>query len=68
MAKKTKKRKPKLRPYLHCAICGKELSEDQSLFATAWDSLYWCGEADCAFLIMDSECREVDYDDPDNYE
>lgn len=53
---------------LRCASCDKKLSEEQSLFDTAWLGIYWCGSSDCAYDILDSQCEELDPDDENNRE
>ena len=54
---------------LTCASCGDSLSTKQQLFDTAWLGVFWCGSADCAFEILDSNCTEFDpYDYCNRYE
>jgi len=48
---------------LCCSSCGRPLSEDQELFDTAWSEIYWCGDEECAFDIMNSNCEQFDLDD-----
>lgn len=53
---------------LRCSSCGKKLSKKQTLFDTAWLGVYWCGQQECAYYILDGECEELDVDDPCNHE
>ena len=53
---------------LKCDSCGKKLSRKEPLFDTAWSGVYWCGQTECAYNILDAECEEFDFDDPNNHE
>jgi hypothetical protein len=44
-------------------ICGKRFTAKQGMHDTAWSGVYWCGDTECADIIMGNECTPIDFNE-----